>query len=75
VFRTEKDSRLAIPRYDGIVAHCRDDDDRADVGLFVKDIINFKIREDLSVFTLHVCESIMHRTKKNKYNCWCDLEA
>lgn len=69
VFRTEKDSRLTLPGYHSIIARCRDDDGRGGVGLFVKDNINYKIREDLSAFIPHVFESlfieVINQTEKN----------
>jgi hypothetical protein len=69
VFRTENDSRLALPGYHRIIARCRDDDGTGGVRLFVKDTINFKVRDDLSVFTPHVFESIfievLHPSEKN----------
>jgi hypothetical protein len=49
---------------------CRDDGARGGVGLFIKDNVNYKIREDISVFTPHIFESlfieIICSTGKNK---------
>ena len=69
MFRADSDPRLTLPGYHSIVARCRDDGGRGGVGLFVKDTVKFKIREDLNVFTPHVFESIitevLHPTEKN----------
>lgn len=59
VFRTENDSRLVLPGYHNVITRYRDDDGRGGVGLFVKDMFNFRIREDLSVFIPHVYESLV----------------
>jgi len=38
-----------------IITRCRNDDG---IGLYIKDSINFKVREDLSIFIPHVYESL-----------------
>ena len=57
-FRCELDSRLSLPGFHELVTRCRDDGSRGGVGLFIKDDIHFKIRDDLSVFIPHIFESI-----------------
>ena len=60
VFRCDRDHRLHIPGYHDIITRCRDktDDCRGGVALFVKETIDFKVRNDLSVFIPHVYESL-----------------
>ncbi len=52
------DSRLCLPGYHELIARCRDDGPRGGVGLFMKDTLNYKIREDISVFIPHIFESV-----------------
>ena len=56
--------------YHTIIGRNRDDGPRGGVGLFIKDNINFIIREDISVFIPHVIETIfieiINDSKKNK---------
>ena len=69
IFRTAGDTRLKLPGYHELLSRCRDDSPRGGVGLFISDNINFKIREDLSVFIPHVFESlfieIVNKSSKN----------
>ena len=58
VFSIERDDRIHLPGYHKIITNTRDDGRGGRVGLFVKKNINFKIREDISVFIPHVFESI-----------------
>ena len=58
VFRADRDPRVVLSGYHNILTRCRNDDGRGGVGLFVKDSINFRVREDLSVFIPHVYESL-----------------
>ena len=50
--------RLALTGYHKLIKRCREDDSHGGVGLFVKENINIKLREDLSIFIPHVFESI-----------------
>ena len=50
--------RISLPGYQHLIARCREDGPRRGVGLFIKETINYKIREDLSVFIPHVFESL-----------------
>ena len=69
VFRCDNDTRLALPGYHDLIARCRDDGSRGGVGLFIKDVVNFKIRDDISVFIPHVFESLFVELKtKSKKN-------
>jgi len=58
IFKCQGDMRLSFPGYHKLIARCRDDGSRGGVGLFIKDNINYKIREDISVFTPHIFESL-----------------
>jgi len=59
VFATcNKDSRIHLPGFHDIITRTRSDGVRGGVGLFINENINFKIREDLSIFMPHVFESI-----------------
>jgi len=46
--------RLKLAGYHNLLSSCRDDSPRGGVGIFVKDNINYKIRDDISVFIPHV---------------------
>ena len=50
--------RLKIPGFHNIIAHCRETGSTGGVGLFIKENINYKVRDDLSTFIPHVYESI-----------------
>ena len=52
------DMRLKLPGYHNLLSSCRDDSPRGGVGIFIKDHINYKIRDDISVFITHIFESI-----------------
>jgi hypothetical protein len=58
VFRADRDTRVVLSGYHNIIMRCRNDESRGGVGLFIKDSINFKVRDDLSVFIPHVYESL-----------------
>jgi hypothetical protein len=61
VFRCDRDQRIGLPGYHNIITRCRgeNDDCRGGVALFIKETIDFKIRNDLSVFIPHVYESVV----------------
>ncbi|KAK2149304.1 hypothetical protein LSH36_455g01026 [Paralvinella palmiformis] len=54
-------------RYHNIITRCRNEDGRGGAGLFIKDSINFKVREDLSVFIPHVYESLFVEVENESY--------
>jgi len=58
IFKCVDDTRLSLPGYHPLIMRCRDDGARGGVGLFIRENINFIIREDISVFTPHIFESI-----------------
>ena len=68
VFRCDYDTRLSLPGFHDLITRCRDDGSRGGVGLFIKENIIFKIREDLSVFIPHILESVFIeiQSKSNK---------
>ena len=57
-YRCDGDTRLRLPGYHDLISRCRIDGSRGGVGLFIKDNIQYKIRQDLSVFEQHVFESV-----------------
>ena len=63
------DLRLNLPGYHKLIARCREDSPTGGVGLFIRNEINYIIREDISVFIPHVFESIfieiINKSKKN----------
>ena len=69
LYKCCNDSRLSLPGYHNLITRCRDDGPRGGVGLFIKQTVNYKIREDLSVFIPHVFESVfvetINKTEKN----------
>ena len=58
VYRCDFDTRLTLPGYHDLITRVREDGSRGGVGLFIKNEINYKIRDDLSVFIPHVFESL-----------------
>ena len=60
VFRCDLDQRISLPGYHKFITRCREinDDNRGGVGLFVRESMDYKIRDDLSVFIPHVYESL-----------------
>ena len=50
--------RTSLSGYHELISRCRDDGIRGGVGLYLKSMIHFNIREDISVFIPHVCESL-----------------
>ena len=69
VYRSENDSRLSLLGYHDLLTRCREDGTRGGVGLFMKDNINYRVRDDLSVFMPHVFESLfielVHKANKH----------
>ena len=57
-YRCDGDTRLRLPGYHDLISRCRTDVSRVGVGLFNKDNMQYKIREDLSVFEQDVFESV-----------------
>jgi len=57
-FKCIDDTRLSLPGYHQLMMRYRDDGARGGVGIFIREDINFKIREDIGVFTPHIFESI-----------------
>ena len=58
IFNCDKDNRLNLPGYQKLITRTRKSSNRGGVGFFIKENINFKIRENLSVFIPHVYESV-----------------
>ena len=53
LYRCSFDMRISLPGYHNLIARFRENGPRGGVGLFIKETINDKIREDLSVFIPH----------------------
>ncbi len=62
VFKCDRDSRLNLPGFHDFITRTRVDRNGGGVGIFIKENINFKIRDDLSVFIPHLFESIFIET-------------
>jgi len=58
IFKCDRDSRIYLPGFHDLISRHRKDCVRGGVGLFIKEHIHFKIREDLSVFIPHIFESV-----------------
>jgi hypothetical protein len=58
IYRCSHDSRLSLPGYHKLISRCREDGPRGGVGLFIKETLNYIIREDISVFIPHIFESV-----------------
>ena len=69
IFKCEDDKRLNLPGYQNLITRTRPDSNRGGVGLFIKENINFKIRNDLSVFIPHVLESVFIEVISNSKAC------
>lgn len=65
VFKCDRDDRLHLQNYQKLLTRTRDDSVRGGVGLFIKDGIDYHIREDLSVFIPHVYESLFIEIHSN----------
>ena len=57
-FKCEHDSRIFINGYKAIFSATRSNDHRGCVALFLKDTLQYKIRDDLSLFIPNVFESL-----------------
>lgn len=58
IYRCIHDKRLRLTGYHNILSRCREDGPRGGVGLFIKENLVYKIRNDLGVFIPHIFESI-----------------
>ncbi len=69
IFRCCDDSRLRLPGYHDLISRCREDGHRGGVGLFIKDTLQYKIRDEIGVFIPHIFESlfieIVNKTERN----------
>ena len=52
------DSRLSLDGYHRLISRFRREGTRGGVCLFIKDTLNYIIREDMSVFIHNVCETL-----------------
>ena len=58
IYICRDDTRTSLAGYHELILRCRDDGIRGGVGLYLKSMIHFIIREDISVFIPHDCESL-----------------
>ena len=58
IFNCKRDERLHLTGYQNLITRTREDDVHGGVGLFIKDGLDYKIRDDLSVFIPHIYESL-----------------
>ena len=58
IYKTHNDPRINLEGYHELILKCRDGGPRGGVGMFVRDTMNYNIREDLSVFIPHICETL-----------------
>ncbi len=58
IFSCDRDICLVLPGYHDLLSRTRDDDTHGRVGLFIKDHLSYRMRNDLSVFISYVFESI-----------------
>ena len=58
VFNCEYDNCISIPGYHDVHTRCRHNGHRGGVALFIKENIQYKIREDISVIIPHIFESL-----------------
>ena len=54
MYRCINDERLHLTGYHSVVSRCREDWSRGGVGIFIKDNLVFKIRNDIGVFISHI---------------------
>lgn len=68
VFRNHEFANHTLNGYHPLIVKSRPDNDdgRGGVGIYIKDTLDFNVREDLSVFVPHVYESIFVEVKINK---------
>jgi hypothetical protein len=74
IYRCSHDTRLSLPGYHKLISRCREDGPRGGVGLFIKETLNYIIREDISVFIPHIFESVFIEIGKKCYS-WGNLQA
>ena len=58
IYKTHNDPRINLEGYHEPILKCRDGGPRDGVGMFAKDTLNYNIREDISVFIPHICETL-----------------
>ena len=56
LFRCTGDMRISLPGYHKLISRLRDDGPRGGVGIFIKETLNYIIREDISFYQI-ICQS------------------
>jgi len=64
VFNCDKDLCLALPGFHKLITQSRKDDNHSGVGLFIKQNVQFKIWEDLSIFFESVFIEVLSNTNE-----------
>jgi len=54
IYQCKNDARLRLTGYHNIISRHREDGPRGGVGLFIKDNLIYKLRDDISVFIPHI---------------------
>ena len=78
IFKCQDDERLSLPGYHKLITQCRDNGLRGGVGLFIKDNINYMVREDVKChYSTYFWIPIYwnHTAQWTKHNCWRYLQA
>ena len=68
IYKCNGDTRLSLDGYHKLISRCRWEGTRDGVGLFIKDTLNYTIREDISVFIPNVCETLFIEIINNGRN-------
>ena len=58
IYKCPNSERLKLTGYHNILIRCREDGPRGGVGLFVREHLNYKLRDDIGVFIPHIFESL-----------------
>ena len=68
IYKCSDDSRLIPDGYHRLISRFRREGTRGGVCLFIKDTLNYIIREDMSVFIHNVCETLFIEIINNSRN-------
>ena len=64
-YRCDMDTGLVLPGYHPIISRCRSNERGGGVAMFIKSEIQYKIRDDLSIFLPHIFESVFIETSSS----------
>ena len=74
IYQCQNDSRLSLPGYHKLISRCRSLGNRGGVGIFIKDSLNYCIRQYISIFIPHICETVFIEIKNDNGRntiVWC----